>query len=58
VDDINIALSINPVMAQGYIYRGMYLLKLNKKDSACYDFAVANKMNHPLANDYRRKYCK
>lgn len=57
MNDINAAINIDPTLAQAYIYKGVFCLKANMNDSACFNFNVAKKLNHPQADNYIQQYC-
>ena len=58
VDDLSVAIQIDPMWSQSLIYRGIYYNKMNKKDSGCGDFRVALKLKNPQAESFSNEYCK
>jgi tetratricopeptide (TPR) repeat protein len=58
INDLDIAIGIDPMWSQSYIYRGVFYNLINVKDSSCGDFRMAFKLNNPQAEAYSKQYCK
>jgi tetratricopeptide (TPR) repeat protein len=56
--DLHKVMQIDPLISQAYLYKGIYELKMNLRDSACVDFKVAEGLKNPGAEPYIKQYCK
>jgi len=57
IADMNTVIAIDPKVSQAFLFKGLYQFKINVKDSACLNFAIAQKMKNPQAEAYIKQYC-
>ena len=58
ISDCNMAISLNPKVANSFFYRGRAYYKIGNKTKACEDWSLAGESGRSEAYEYITKYCK